>query len=155
MHNHRDFKLMSRCITSPERANSIGLHPSAARAPLDGTTSLSPPPPTTTSPCLACRLMFVTCFVACGALNFWCVLYSPYPSWSFVMAHYKLWEFDQLYLIQHFQNLFKTPEHHDYWHTQEHSVKQDVEPGRKQMVHRVRDRTWVLILTLTSNIGWH
>lgn len=66
MHNHSDFKLMSRCITSLERANNIGLHPYAARAPLDGTTSLSPPP----SPCLACRLTFVTCFVACGALNF-------------------------------------------------------------------------------------
>lgn len=44
MHNHSDFKLMSRCITSLERANNIGLHPYAARAPLDGTTSLSPPP---------------------------------------------------------------------------------------------------------------
>ena len=60
-HKDGDIELKPRFVTCQESPNNIGQHPYAARAQLDGTTSLSP--------CLACSLMFVTYFVTCGALN--------------------------------------------------------------------------------------
>lgn len=61
MYKHADFKLKPRFESCQESPDNVGRHPYAVRAPLDGTTSLSP--------CLAFNLMFVTCFVSCGPLN--------------------------------------------------------------------------------------
>ena len=41
-------------------------------------------------PCLQPHV--VPCFVSCGPLNLWFMLYFPFLSRSFVMEHYRFWE---------------------------------------------------------------
>ena len=62
MHKHADIKLKPRFITCQENPVNVGWQPYTARAPLAGTTSLRL--------CLACSLMFVTCFVFLWAFEF-------------------------------------------------------------------------------------
>ena len=80
MHNHRDLKLMPQIVTCQESPSNTGWHPYAARA--HQMLSILQPLP-------HLQPHVGTCFVSCGPLNLWFMLYSPFPSWTFMMALYR------------------------------------------------------------------
>lgn len=134
------LKLMPHiCNLSRKALATLGWHAYAARAPLDAQH-----PSALALRTASCLYLLCVLWVICH------VLFS-FPSWSFMMALYRF-EIFLLLFNPAFPKFVWNP--WAQWLLAYPVAFCETRPGhgRKQVELRIRDRTWMLILTHTSNI---